>query len=418
MYLSKKIFTLLIITLAFPLTFYAQGKNFIYIQSERKQPYYVILNNKTNSSTPEGYIILPQIPHGKHLITIGFPKNLFPEQQFLLEITEDKGYSFKKTPNNGWQLFDLNNFVTINPVTNIDSAIAETKKPYVPELPKKDTIAVVKEVPKPVEVAKPVVEEVKKTEPIVVSKPVEVVEQKLDTVAVAKPVIVAEKKLETVEPSKPVAVIEKKVEPVAEIKRAELNIPVYVDTVAKKSDSIVVIHKKDTIETITTTITEKKIDSVVVKKENKPSSIRLILEKQQATGIDKIFTDSTELGIDTIAVYIPMPAIPKTVKTSTGINTTAIVEKILMTDDEFKSLRLLMASAATDEDMTAVAVKNTTKKLLEVKQVKNLSTLYLNEDSKLTFFKSIKGSIKDQNNFPSLVGELSEAKNIAAFKEL
>ena len=77
-----------------------------------------------------------------------------------------------------------------------------------------------------------------------------------------------------------------------------------------------------------------------------------------------------------------------------------------------------MASAAADEDMTAVALKVTANKLLEVKQIKNLSTLYLNDDSKLNFFKAIKGNVQDVANFPSLVGELSEAKNIAVFKGL
>ena len=458
MYLTRKILSLLILSLALPLTFYAQSKNFIYIQSERKQPFYVILNNKTNSSTPEGYLILPQIPQGKHLLTIGFPKNMFPEQQFLLEIKEDKGYSFKRTPSNVWQLFDLTSFVTINPVTNIDSALAETKKPYIIEEPKKENTAIVKEISKPIEAVKPVLESKKET-PVVIEKPIETVAKKVDTIAVPvaimekkvvaetpllekkadtitsiKPSILIETKKDTVTIDKTTPVIEQKIvasvkpEVVKEkkevteiaIKRTELDIPIFVDTTGKKSDSILVNHKVDSIILVAAVIENKAVVEVA-KKEliSKHSSIKLILEKQQATGIDKIFTDSNEYGIDTIAVYIPLPAIPKTMKPATGATISSPVQsKVILTDEDFKKLRLTMASAAADDDMIALAVKTTNNKLVEVKQIKNLSTLFLNDDSKLRFFKAMKGSVKDLNNFPSLVSELSEAKNIAAFKTL
>ena len=298
------------------MTFYAQGKNFIYIQSEKKQAFYVILNNKNNSSTPEGYIILPQIPQGKHIITIGFARNMYPEQQFLLDIAEDKGYSLKRSGDN-WQLFDLNNFTTINSVTNIDSAIAASKKAPDVVIKKTDTVVVIKEQSKPVVVVEPVVE--KKAEPIVVI-------HKKDTVIPVQPIV------------------EHKIEPVADM----------------KSDSIVVIHKKDT-EIPAEPIIVQKAEPVIVKTEEvkKPTSIRLILEKQQATGIDKIFTDSTEYGIDTVAIYIPMAAIPKSTKTVTGtiITSAPQQDKQALTEEEFRKLRLSMASASTDEDMIAVAVK-------------------------------------------------------------
>ena len=348
MFLNKRITILILLVLGMPLTFYAQGKNFIYIQSERKQPYYVIMNQKTNSSTAEGYIILSQIPQGKHIITIGFPKNLFPEQQFLLDIKEDKGYSFKKISDNSWQLFDLNNYTIINPITNIDSVIADSKKVVVAETRKADTVVVIKAEPKPAE-----------------------------------------------------------------------TIPVVLD---KKVDDGLVKYNIDT-EKPAPVVIEKKIETVVAKVEEtkKPSSIRLILERQQASGIDKIFQDSTEYGIDTIAVYIPVSAAPKVVKTTTAIVTpTEVVkkEKAAFTDEEFRKLRLNMASAATDEDMIAVAVKTTSNKALEVKQIRNLSSLFLNESGKLSFFKAMKNNVKDTANFPALEAELNEPQNIAAFKNI
>jgi len=377
MYLIKRIIVLIIVLFSIPLTFYGQSKNFIYIQSEKKLAFYVILNHKNNSSTPEGYIILPQIPQGKHIITIGFARNLYPEQQFLLDIAEDKGYSLKRSGDN-WQLFDLNNFTTINTVTNMDSAIAVSKKVADVEIKKTDTVIVIKEQPKTVVVVEPVVE--KKKDSIVII-------HKNDTLTAVQPIV------------------EKKAEPVSDI----------------QSDSIVVIHKKDTLVTAEPLV-EHKAEPVITKTEDvkKPCSIRLILEKQQATGIDKIFTDSTEYGIDTVAIYIPMAAIPKSTKTSTGtiITSAPLQDKQAITEEEFRKLRLSMASASTDEDMIAVAVKGCNNKVMEVRQIRYLSSLFLNETNKLSFFKAMKNNTKDSSNFSSLEAELSEPKNVAAFKTL
>ena len=180
-----------------------------------------------------------------------------------------------------------------------------------------------------------------------------------------------------------------------------------------------VIHKKDTINT---PVTEQKIETVAAKAEAiKPSSIRLILEKQQSSGIDKIFQDSTESGIDTIAIYIPTSSVLKVTKPDAeNVTPVEVVkkEKQIFTEDEFKKLRLNMASAATDEDMIAIAVKTTANKAVEVKHIRNLSSLFLNESNKLVFFKAMKNNVKDVANFLSLEAELSESKNIAAFKIL
>ena len=351
MYLLKRIIPLVIVLIFLPASFYAQEKNFIYIQSEKNQPFYVILNNKTNSSSLRGYLILPQIRLGKHLLIIGFPKNIFPEQQFVIDVTEDKGYSLKRNSSNGWQLFDLNNFTLINPVKNVDSAM---QAPVI-----KNVDAAVVETPK--------------TTPIAV-----VTTSKLDSVIVHH-------KTDTLVPMSAVT-----------------------DIVAQLSNSIPEIEKKENSATINPVAPIK------------PSKIILMLEKVQATGIDKIYVDSSESGMDTVAVYIPFPATSKTVVDINGQTTTITSkqERTLMTDDEFRKTRLSMASAPTDDDMIAVAVRSASNKLLETRQVKNLSTLFLNEGKKVLFFKALRNNLKDSSQFSSLVSELSDVKNIAAFNAL
>ncbi|HVI46282.1 MAG TPA: hypothetical protein VM802_15510, partial [Chitinophaga sp.] len=72
-------------------------QHFVYIQSEKGQPFYVKLNGKVLSSTERGYIILPQIESGTTPITIGFAKDAGPEQKFSLRVSKsDQGFLLKR----------------------------------------------------------------------------------------------------------------------------------------------------------------------------------------------------------------------------------------------------------------------------------------------------------------------------------
>ena len=88
----------------------AQEKHFVFIQSENKLPFYIQYNNQTFSSTASGYATLSQLLAGKYYISIGFPKNKFPEQKFVLDVNRTDwgtGYSLKRFGEKGWGLLNI-----------------------------------------------------------------------------------------------------------------------------------------------------------------------------------------------------------------------------------------------------------------------------------------------------------------------
>ncbi|MFB6457408.1 DUF4476 domain-containing protein [Chitinophaga sp. Hz27] len=84
---------------------------YIYIQSEKGQPFYVKHNGDVLSSTERGYIILPKLSNGAVPITVGFPKNEAPEQHFNIKVTQaDQGFLLKKATANAYALYNMQTF--------------------------------------------------------------------------------------------------------------------------------------------------------------------------------------------------------------------------------------------------------------------------------------------------------------------
>ena len=82
-------------------------KHFIYIQSENQQPYYVIVNKKSYSSSSVGYLIVSKLADGDYNVTVGFPQDAYPASTYLLKInSNDAGFSLKKGPGNTWNMVD------------------------------------------------------------------------------------------------------------------------------------------------------------------------------------------------------------------------------------------------------------------------------------------------------------------------
>jgi branched-subunit amino acid transport protein AzlD len=86
----------------------AQQDYFLFIQSENSQPYYVQTNGKTLSSSAIGHLIIPGLKDSIYTLSIGFPKNQFPEQVFQVRINrKDAGYQLKNLGAEGWALFNM-----------------------------------------------------------------------------------------------------------------------------------------------------------------------------------------------------------------------------------------------------------------------------------------------------------------------
>lgn len=91
---------------------FAQQDHFIYVQADNRQPFYIKLDKKIMSSSTSGYLIIPKLQNGTYDLSIGFPKNEWPEQKVTCSVNKnDAGYLLKNFGEKGWGLF---NFQTLD----------------------------------------------------------------------------------------------------------------------------------------------------------------------------------------------------------------------------------------------------------------------------------------------------------------
>jgi hypothetical protein len=115
-YLKRFLFVLAVLVVSLHLG--AQDPEyFIYLQSERSQPFYVRYEGKVLSSSDKGYLIISKVHAGTASLRIGFANGSGPEQQFLVKMsgTNDQGYLIKKDGDEGYALYNLQTFAAIRP---------------------------------------------------------------------------------------------------------------------------------------------------------------------------------------------------------------------------------------------------------------------------------------------------------------
>ena len=86
---------------------FAQQDFFVLIHTENRQPFYVLMDNKTYPSSPQGYLILSQLKGGAYPIRIGSPSGSFPDLPFTLHIAQkDLELELKDLGDRGWGLYN------------------------------------------------------------------------------------------------------------------------------------------------------------------------------------------------------------------------------------------------------------------------------------------------------------------------
>lgn len=88
------------------------------------------------------------------------------------------------------------------------------------------------------------------------------------------------------------------------------------------------------------------------------------------------------------------------------------------TENDFLKLRKRMAGASGDDAMVSEAVKTFRTRCFAVSQLKNLSTLFLNDAGKYKFFDAAYARVYDPANFASLQAELKDEYYINRFKAM
>ncbi len=384
---------------------------FVYLQSEEGQPFYVKMNDRIMSSTGSGYLILSRLRDSSYSFNVGFPENKWPEQRFSVGVNrKDHGYVLKNFGEKGWGLFDLQTMgvqmASIEPVKPVSAVVTEKKEvtAFTELLSKAADDSTLKE--------KPIVEKVEEAK-------IESNAEQKDSIVQKEPVMINE-------------------DPKTEIKEPPVT---KIEGIAETKDS-----------------SNQKIENPVVKEPEAPYKPSTVIKKSESStteGFGLVFIDDYGNGVkDTIRILIPntrKPEVKDTIKavipeekkfldisTDTSKTITPVIEvkkpvvietpvtksplnnncKEIATDDDFFKLRRKMAAETTDDAMVSEAKKYFKTKCFTVAQVKNLSSMFLNEAGKYQFFDASYPIVSDPANFASLQSELKEEYYINRFKAM
>lgn len=432
----KKLHLCLLFSLAI-FTASSQKVYFIYIQTESEQPFFVKMNEKVQSSTASGYIILAKLVDSTYSFSIGFPQNKWSEQNFSVTVSKkDHGFLLKNFNEKGWGLFDLQTLTV---------QMAITGKASLEEIPKTEnkdvsvfTEILSKAADDPSLKEKPVSPkgEVKKTEALVQ----EVVKKEEPKTEIKD---VAVKPIETIE--QPMV---RKEETKAEVKEELIPKPVVViEQPIIKQQNVQIENKEQS-----TVLSEeaKTVGSELLK----VSQIRKWSESSTTEGFGLVFIEDYENGTkDTIRVVIPNPKPVVDMVSSTeplkeekkflNINSQSSNQKEdtiakenlvvelgdkksilknncneMATESDFFKLRKKMAATNNDGEMIGEAKKYFKVKCFSTEQIKNLGNLFLTDAGKYEFYDASYLSVSDIENFSILEIQLNDEYYITRFKAM
>ena len=395
--MKRTLFLVTIICVHFVLK--AQKTYFVYLQSESATPFYVKMAGKIQSSTAEGYLILPKLKDSTYLITIGQPGKQ-DEPKFTITVSRgDRGFLIKNF-NESLGLFDLQTLAVYKPIT-VENAAPQT-------VAKTDNFTKL--------LAKAADDTTLLTQSVVVAQTNEKPKEKKPEEVVVKE---ESKDPETVKPSNSNT----------------------VPTFSPSKDSIVqqepVISSKEEIkrEDAPQKIEEEFKRSIITKKK----------ESSTSEGFGLVFLDAYNGQVDTVDLIIPnskiigpdstekqptekkqcleINEIKKDTVTSKTNETSATAKQkaqcvSLSTDDDFFKLRRDMAAKSNEDEMRAQAKKYFKGKCYRTEQIKFLSTLFLTDEGKYRFFDAAYMHVSDQEKFTSLQSEIIDSYFVNRFKAL
>lgn len=83
------------------------AQHYLFIEAEGQQPFYIKRGSETYSSTASGFLILSKLTVKEIDFIIGFPNKLYPEVSFKVNgLDRDRGFSLKQIEGSGWTLID------------------------------------------------------------------------------------------------------------------------------------------------------------------------------------------------------------------------------------------------------------------------------------------------------------------------
>lgn len=372
---------------------FSQKIYFVYLQTDNQQPFYVKMDKKVYSSSPAGYVILSKLRDTAYSFTIGFPQGKWPEQNFSVAINQkDHGYQVKNFGEKGWGLFDLQTLT----IQMANSASAKSQSRQMQES-------------KDVSVFTSILSRATDDPGLLEKTAGVVVNNKTTTASVEEPVKAEEKTLTVKQP-----------------------VEIIVQETAKGEDPVV---KEEPAQLITEAPYQK---SIVTRKS----------ESSTTEGFGLVFVDDLGNGTnDTIRLLIPntrpvvtvmgeeikeskrfLDILPDSLVAS-EFKSEAIKEPVaakpardsctaVADESDFFKLRKAMAAEEGDDNMIGAANDYFKTKCFATLQIKNLSSLFLNDEAKLKFFQSAYPFVSDKGRFFLLENELKEEQYVTRFKTL
>jgi len=429
------------VTLFFSAAF-SQKLHFIYLQAEPEQPFFAKINDKVYQSTNSGYLILSRLRDSSYTISIGFPANKWPEQKFTVDVNaRDHGYSLKNFGEKGWGLYDIEaGSVQMTMANGVSSAKTE---------------------PREVSVFTDILSKAA-NDPSLKERPVAVKEEKSVTVKEERSAIPKGDKSVTANEEKTAVLKEEKLPVVAPVVVKGEEKPSKDSTLTKQEEPKITQNNEQVTATgkdeMPAVKTEDNSESVL---EYKRSVVTRKSESSMTDGLHLTFIDQYANGKrDTVRITIPnqknnlaevkQPAkeerkfldlpeadsvknvadkktdsVTRIAHAKKGTKTDTLTAKppkkrciVVAAESDFYKARRNMAAETNDEAMIAVAKKFFKTKCFSSVQIKNLSTLFLNDSGKYKFFDAAYEYVSDQDNFADLVSELKDEYYINRFKAM
>ncbi|WP_153797294.1 DUF4476 domain-containing protein [Foetidibacter luteolus] len=455
---------------------FAQQNHFIYIEAEKNQPFYVILNGKNYSSSAIGYLIIPKLTDGDYQLRLGFPKDEFPEQQFKIKVDKrDDGYALKNFGEKGWGLFNFQTMEVLmaEGLATSKETVKETKpkeekpKQDAPAAPKNNAFGdMLSDVVDDPNLSKPVPVVTKKQEP---AKPVkeEAAAVNNDSVTVTSvPVTTprdtgdnentieaaAENPYDSYDAAKTKGVIK-----VSEKSTDEGTDIVFIDFNSKSQDTIRLfipatgIKKADDVAAAVDTVAKETV--VASQPLEKPAETKKNTGYQPYTPNEKPFLQFPPSEKDTVTskkepakeVGNPFfnktseteqpkkqpaaepqvkpktedaPAVTQNVSSSSSASLVNNDCKKMATDEDLEKWKKKMVSASSDDEMVKVARKLMSGKCVSTSQVKALSGLFLSDEGRYHFFDAAYPFTYDFGQYATLESQLIDSYYKKRFKAI
>lgn len=411
-YLGKKSLLLVLFVLLCRLTVMAQQSHFIYIQSDNKQPFFILHNKKNYSSSNTGYLIISKIPAGEQSLTLGFTGSKQPALDFTLVVDGDAGYALKNLEEKGWGLYNLQTMaVTMGAVSlkNIlPPAVPAVKKPEVtatttaPAKPAAnnqfgDMLAQAVDDPELVKNNKPQVQTPEKKPAV---KPAEQKQPKpVDTVAVEEEDIAA-------------SAATRGVIKAGENQGDKGTDMVFIDFNNKGSDTVkifipVALPAADSAKTAEAQPAEKKeqpvvaVDTVVTPKEEGAVNNPFYTPPAGASVAANKEVDVKQPAKDTLTINDNLPE-----KKIASYNSNCTGG--MATDKDLDKLKKRMVGEGAEDKMIAAAKKAFKQKCYTTEQIKSLGMLFFTDESRYSFYDASYPFVYDVANFSSLETMLLE----------